>query len=113
MSKMMMVKEGNLDILCGTVRTLLVQNEYEECEMLVSDAMCKYPHSPEPHNLFGVILEKEGDHTRAMKHFRAAWALDPTYMPARCNLDNYGNFFFRGKYAIDESDCKGQVKMGN
>ncbi|MPN31218.1 hypothetical protein SDC9_178692 [bioreactor metagenome] len=39
-----------------------------------------------------------------MKHFRAAWALDPTYIPARQNLDCYGTFFSNGKCAYDESD---------
>ena len=41
----------------------------------------------------------------AMKHFRAAWALDPAYLPARQNLDTFGTFFSHGKSAYDESDC--------
>ena len=51
-------------------------------------------------------MEKEGDHPGAMKHFRAAYALDPTYLPARQNLDHYGTFYSRGGCAYDESDCQ-------
>jgi hypothetical protein len=63
------------------------------------------PHAPEPHNLLGMLLENQGDHLLAMKHFRAAWALEPTYLPARYNLEVYGTFFSKGAGAYDEEDC--------
>lgn len=94
-----------LAALCDTIRAFVGERKYRECEALIFDAMKKYPHAPEPHNLIGVLLEKQGDHLTAMKHFRAAWALDPTYLPARQNLDSFGTFFSRGQYALDESDC--------
>lgn len=53
--------------------------------------MSKYPHAPQTHNLMGIILEKKEEHAAAMKHFRAALALDPTYYPAKHNLDMYGS----------------------
>ena len=40
----------------------------------------------------------------AMKHFKAALALDPEYLPAKYNLRTYGTFFSRGSCAFDESD---------
>ncbi|MBE6904804.1 MAG: hypothetical protein E7476_00790 [Ruminococcaceae bacterium] len=94
-----------LNELCAAVRECAYTGEYQKCKNLIFDAMGKHPHAPEPHNLLGVLLEKEGDHLTAMKHFRAAWALDPTYLPARQNLDSFGTFFSKGKYAFDESDC--------
>lgn len=39
-----------------------------------------------------------------MKHFRAAWALDPSYLPAKHNLNTYGTFFSTGHCAFDERD---------
>lgn len=48
--------------------------------------MYKYPYSPEPHNLLGILLEKEGKHVEAMKHFRAYLDLDPTYCSALRNI---------------------------
>ena len=95
-----------LKILCDTVRENVKKGEYEECELLISEAMSKYPHAPEPHNLLGILLEKNNDHLSAMKHFRAAWALDPTYIPARVNMEHYGSLFSKWQCAYDEADCK-------
>ena len=94
-----------LSALCNVVRELIRKGDYAECEKLVADAMGKYPHAPQPHNLMGVLFEMKDDHAAAMKHFRAAWVLDPTYLPARHNLNLFASFNKIGKYAFDESDC--------
>ncbi|MEA5137377.1 MAG: hypothetical protein VB035_14705 [Candidatus Fimivivens sp.] len=94
-----------LNVLCGEIRALIETRNYLQCERLICSAMGKYPHAPHPHNLMGILLEKKGDHPAAMNHFRAAWALDPTYIPARQNLNCYGTFFSQGTCAFDESDC--------
>ena len=94
-----------LTALCWKIRELMEQSEYQTCEELIEDAMAKHPHAPEPHNLLGLLLEKQEDHLTAMKHFRAAYALDPAYVPARHNLDRFGSFYPKGKWAYDESDC--------
>jgi len=91
--------------LCDRARALIKSWELAECEKLIRDAMGKYPHMPEPNNLLGILLEKQGDHVLAMKHFRAAWALDPAYRPARQNLECYGSFYPHETAAFDESDC--------
>ena len=105
-------KAEELSKLCVTVRELISLQDYEKCESLIRSAMGKYLHAPELHNLIGILLEKKGDHLTAMKHFRAAWALDPTYIPARQNLDCYGTFYSSGKCAYDESDCEVEEKAG-
>lgn len=102
-----------LAALCVTVRELSKQSQYKECEALVKNAMAKYPHAPQPHNLFGLLLEMQNDHLTAMKHFRAAWALDPTYIPSRQNLDHFGSFYPIEKWAFDESDCPKEQKQDN
>lgn len=96
---------AELNALCSKVRELVGTRDYQSCISIIVSAMSKYPHAPQPHNLLGVLLERQGDHLTAMKHFRAAWALDATYLPARQNLDCYGTFFSHGKCAFDESDC--------
>lgn len=98
--------------LCKSVRALVNEKRYEECLPVICRAMEEYPHSPAPHNLLGVVLEKLGDHLTAMKHFRAAWALDPMYSPASHNLKTYGTFFSNGSCAFDESDVP-EAKKGN
>lgn len=102
-----------LNRLCVTVKELIRLQDYEKCENLIRSAMGKFPHAPQPHNLIGILLEKKEDHLTAMKHFRAAWALDPTYIPVRQNLDCYGTFFSSGKCAFDESDCKVEKEDGS
>ncbi|MDF2537271.1 MAG: two component, sigma-54 specific, transcriptional regulator, Fis family [Herbinix sp.] len=97
--------ENEFVVLCRTVREFMEQRKYRECRQLITNAMGNYPHAPHPHNLLGILLENEGDHLLAMKHFRAAWALDPTYIPARYNLNRYGSLFATGNSAYDETDC--------
>lgn len=97
-------------LLCATVRDFMKEKEYDACFGLICETMERYPDAPHPHNLLGILLEKSGNHSLAMKHFRAAWALDPTYLPARHNLENYGTFYSRGGCAYDESDVTIVVK---
>lgn len=93
-----------LNQLCVDVRNLVKNKDLEKCEELICKAMFKYPHAPHPHNLYGILLEVIGDHPMAMNHFRAAWALDPSYQPANHNLNMYGSFFSTGRCAYDETD---------
>ncbi len=91
-------------VLCDSFRDLSGKLNYPACERLLRSAMAEDPHSPVPHNLMGVLLEYQNDHLAAMKHFRAAWALEPTYLPARLNLEHYSSLTLRGPYLIDEGD---------
>jgi len=93
-----------LAALCDAVRKLIEKGVYQECEQQITTAMSKYPHAPQPHNLIGLLLEKMGDRRAAMKHFRAACALDPAYVPARRNMERYANLYSQGTYAFDETD---------
>lgn len=96
--------------LCETVRGLSTWENIEQCKKMVREAMGKYPDAAQPHNLYGILLEKKGDHAGAMRHFRAAWALDPTYAPARQNLDRFGSFSAVKRPAYDEKDCQEEQK---
>ncbi len=98
-------KEQALDELCTNVKELSQCGEYQKCTEMICQAMGNYPDAPHPHNLMGVVLEKTGKHALAMRHFRAAWALDPAYRPANQNLATYGTFYSHGKAVYDESDC--------
>lgn len=72
-----------LQALCDGVRKYAKARDHQRCVAMICEAMEKFPNAPEPHNLLGIVMEQEGDHAGAMKHFRAAYALDPTYLPAR------------------------------
>lgn len=89
-------------------RALIARQEYSECEREIVMSMVKMPHSAVPHNLMGILLEKEHKHILAMKHFRAAYGLDPAYVPARYNLDQFGEMFPSGvrTCAYTDEDCQ-------
>ena len=104
MKKVKSYEDEKLDQLTSSVKSLCKSGDYENCCKIIYEAMSEFPHAAKPHNLLGVVLEKKGNHVLAMKHFRAAWALDPTYRPASANLHIYDTFYSNGTYAYDESD---------
>ena len=99
-------KEKKLALLCNNIRVLSNNGRFDECKEIIYSSMSEFPDNPEPHNLLGIVLEKTGEHMKAMNHFRAAWALDPTYEPAITNLNTFGNMMSFGVLAYDLSDCE-------
>lgn len=91
--------------LCEKAKDLISSAEYENCYKMICLAMRNFPDSPQPHNLLGILLEREGQHAAAMRHFRAAYALEPTFRPARQNLETFGTFYSSGDCAFVEEDC--------
>ena len=101
-----MYDQKQMQALTARVRALVKENHMCEAETAAAKAMADAPHEAQPHNLMGIIMERENDHIQAMKHFRAAWALDPTFVPARINMERYGSFSFTmPRPAYDEADC--------
>lgn len=96
--------EETLNTVIVNSRELISKCEFKECEKLIRQAMADYPDNAIPHNLMGLLYEKKNDHISAMKHFRAAWALDPTYRPALMNLDCFGSVFSDKRFIFDETD---------
>ena len=76
--------------LCLQVKKEIEEGNMDEAYGKITDAMKKEPDSGIPHNLLGLWEESRGNHAGAMKHFRAAWALEPTLLAARWNMDVYG-----------------------
>jgi tetratricopeptide (TPR) repeat protein len=91
--------------LIEQARDMINRREFDACETLISTAMFQNPHSAVPHNLMGLLLEKKRRHEDAMKHFRAAYALDPSYGPSRWNLDAFAEFYKTRKEAYFAADC--------
>ena len=101
-----MYDQKQMQALTARVRALVQENHMCEAEAAAAKAMADAPHEAQPHNLMGIIMERENDPIQAMKHFRAACALDPTFVPARINMERYGSFSFTmPRPAYDEADC--------
>ena len=75
--------------LCMKVKKYIEEKDWDSCMELIPRYMERYPNSAVPHNLLGIVLESQGHHPDAMWHFRAAWSLDPTFLPASQNIDAY------------------------
>lgn len=97
--------QPELTELCHTAKEMIRDHRYEECRHMLYRAMEEHPDSAEPHNLLGLLLEEEADHPAAMRHFRAAGALDPTYRPAQLNLDVFGSFPHRGSGVYSQEEA--------
>ena len=94
-----------IDGLEEKCKELISNRKYDECEKEIIKAMALMPHSAIPHNLMGILCGIRQDKVLAMKHFRAAYALDPTYIPARYNMEQYGTMYPSGRCAYTEEDC--------
>ncbi len=70
----------------------LQNNEFEESFMIVLESLKEDPNAPEPHNLLGIWYELGGNEDLARRHYRAAYALDPSYKPASENLERICTF---------------------
>jgi len=82
------------------------KGEYETALEYLQKAMDIDPSRPEPLNLMGVFLELQGNRLEALKRYRAALGLDPTYEPARKNLDRATSSTFIGE--MDSGEEKGE-----
>ena len=101
-----MSEQNAMQPLTAHIRALVAQRHFSEAEDEAAQAMAAAPHDAQPHNLMGIIAESRNDHVKAMKHFRAAWALDPTYRPARINMERYGSFSGQMTRPVyDETEC--------
>ena len=91
---------------CRNMRCMIEEQDYVKANEEIKRIMSSYPDSPVPHNLLGIILEKEHQHVLAMKHFRAAYALEPSYEPVKRNLNIFGEWQTKGIiYYYDYEDC--------
>jgi Flp pilus assembly protein TadD len=78
--------------LLERAKKCIEEGRFGEAEAYLRSATALDISSPQPHNLYGVLLERSGDRLRALRHYRAATDLDPTYMPAKNNLFRAGSF---------------------
>jgi DNA-binding response OmpR family regulator len=74
----------------------------------VRKAIATDPSQPEAYNLLAVLYEIEGDRVEAQKFYRAALDIDPTYRPARANLERTTSWTKSGK--IDLGPEKGATE---
>ncbi len=70
----------------GFAATAIKLGDYDRARVLLGQAVQEDQNQPEYHNLLGIIAELRRDLVLACRHYRAAYALDPSYEPANRNL---------------------------
>lgn len=63
------------------------EREFDSAQEHVRQAIATDSTKPEALNLLGALIELRGDWLEALKQYRAALALDPTYKPADENVE--------------------------
>lgn len=83
----------------------LKEGNYTLAEEKIKQAMFENPHSPIVQNLYGILEELLKEDNMAHRHYRAAYALDPSYKPASRNLERITMFQeYPSKKHIDFGD---------
>lgn len=78
---------ADYETLLSTARNYLELHNYGQAISFTKEALRCDPSRPEALTLLGQIEESQGDRLNALKKYRAAIDLDPTYRPAHENLD--------------------------
>jgi len=87
------------ELSCDIYRHLLAESiaavnkrNLEDAESRLKRAIALDYTRPDAFNILGIIMEIRSDIPRAQSYYRAALSLDPTYTPARDNLDRSVGF---------------------
>lgn len=83
----------NFDDLIQKAIDYIDENKLPEAEDCIRNAAAQNISAPQTHNLYGIIAEYKGDILLAVKHYRASYALEPSYKPALRNLERITDFY--------------------
>jgi Tfp pilus assembly protein PilF len=70
-------------------REEILRRAFEKARAHLNEALSEASRRAEAFNLLGVIAEVRGNASAARTNWRIALLLDPTYLPARENLDRF------------------------
>jgi tetratricopeptide (TPR) repeat protein len=100
---------SRLDLLLKEAVYKLKSYDYEEAYQYIVDAGKEDPNAPQPHNLLGIWYECKGMNNYARKHYRVAYVLDPTYVPASENLERVSTLFPYQRIPINYGEVPGEA----
>lgn len=92
--------EANYEMYLDLARRSIADNQFKAALEQAKRAVAENSTRPEAFNLLGVLYELKHERNIAMKNYRIALDLDPTYEPARTNL-NQSPSLVRGKKSFD------------
>jgi DNA-binding response OmpR family regulator len=83
------LQEGDVtdyDTMIEFAKKCILDGRIDDAVRYIREAISKIPQRPEAFNFLGILMEMQDQKLEALKLYRAATALDPTYAPARKNL---------------------------
>jgi Flp pilus assembly protein TadD len=69
--------------------------DLSEAQIIVSKLLIENNHSPQVHNLLGIIAELSGDLDLAITHYRISCTIDQSYISANKNLQRITSFYYK------------------
>jgi len=79
----------------------ITDRSFDTALELVRKAIATDPAQPVAYNLYGALIEMKGNRLEAQKFYRATLDIDPTYKPARDNLDRTTSWHKYGKIELE------------
>ena len=106
-------EEADYNTLFEISKRYITDRNYEKAREVIQKAIAKDPAKPQAYNLFGALLEINREVLEALKFYRAAINIDPTFKPARDNLDRAASFYRMGtiKLDVDKLDVDKKKKI--
>ncbi len=83
---------------------------YQDANDVIRKAISADPARAEAYNLLGVLFEIMDDQTEALKFYRAALDIDPTYKPAWANLERATSWHKLGKIDLGPGEKANEAK---
>ncbi len=80
-------KAGKYEYYIDLAKQSIQGGEFTVARVYAKKAIFINPNRPEAFNLLGGLCEARGDRLEGQKNYRIALEIDPTYEPARKNLD--------------------------
>jgi DNA-binding response OmpR family regulator len=88
------------------------ERDFRAARETIRKAIAADPAQPEAYNLLGALLEIKGDWLEGQKFYRAALDIDPTFPPARANLNRTTSLNKFGKIDIGQDATRKEKKAG-
>lgn len=82
----------------------ITDRDFGTASKMIRKAIAEAPDQPEAYNLLGALLEIRGEKSEALKFYRAALDVDPSFKPAWANLDRATSWLAQGSIDLGNNE---------
>lgn len=84
-----------LDTTLSKAIDYIKSRNLSEAHSIISQLLPENDHSPELHNLLGIIAELSGKFDLAVTQYRISCTIDQSYAPSNRNLQRITSFYYK------------------